>query len=70
MGFQAIIHRDCDTLRLRKVVIELVGTDGELVDRSRMFAGFRFEKRLARRLRHMKRRAAVMKAVASAASDV
>lgn len=51
------IHRDCDTWRLRKVVIECHGEDGELIDRRRMFSFplFNLDKRVARKIKRMTR---------------
>ena len=46
------VYRDCDTLRLRKWVIEL-RVLGELVDRRRMFGGPFFTKRLKWKLKLM-----------------
>jgi hypothetical protein len=50
------IYRDCDTLRLRKIVVELYES-GELIHRSRMFYNWLFPClfpiRLARRQRWM-----------------
>lgn len=58
------VHRDCDTLRLRKVVLCLsIHTEhGEeiLVDRRRMFAGPFFAGRLARKKARMLKLAAKM----------
>lgn len=55
------ITRDCDTWRLRKVLIEVINTEkDEVVDSCRMFAGLRFAQRLARKVKRAKRRAAIM----------
>jgi hypothetical protein len=55
------VYRDCDArLRLRKVVVELYGQNGKLLDRTRMFAGPLLTPRLARRVARMKARGAVM----------
>lgn len=48
------IHRDVDTLRLRKVVVELYADDGSLLDRRRMFSFPLFS--FAARLRWVKAR--------------
>lgn len=48
------ITRDCDTLRLRKVVLELFYGD-MLLDRRRMFAGPLFNMRLRRKKLRMLR---------------
>jgi hypothetical protein len=60
------IYRDCDTLRLRKMVIEL-RHEGVLVHRTRMFmpllAG-RFKRRVARRKEWMMKHAERMLAAA------
>lgn len=51
------VYRDCDTLRLRKVVVEcwLDGADEfDCRDRRRMFAGPFFEWRLARKMKRMR----------------
>lgn len=48
------IFRDCDTLRFRKMVVELYAEDGSLIDRRRMFS-FPLVS-LARRLERKKRR--------------
>lgn len=60
------IYRDCDTLRLRKMVIELFH-DGKLVHRTRMFMPLlkgRFERRVARRQKWMMKHALRMLAAA------
>lgn len=58
---KACIHRDCDTLRLRKVIIEIYDeATGDLVDSSRMFAGLFFERRLSKRLKKAVFRANIM----------
>lgn len=58
------VHRNVDTLRLRKVVVELHHDTDDFccdpIDRTRMFAGPFFAWRLARRIARMKARAAVM----------
>lgn len=54
------VYRDCFVKGLRKVIVELKDADGALIDRSRMFAGFRFEKRLARRKQRMLKRATII----------
>jgi len=53
-----VIHRDCDTLRLRKVVIEVCDDQGHVLDRTRMFGLF-LAYRLPRRIERMKKRAAL-----------
>jgi len=56
------VYRDCDTLRLRKVVIELWQGD-KLLDRRRMFGLLglpMFARRLARKKARMLRLAALM----------
>lgn len=56
------IYRDCDSLRLRKVVIELYH-DGKLVHKTRMFMRLlprRFERALARRKEWMMDYALIM----------
>lgn len=56
-------YRDGDArLRLRKVVVELYGADGELVDRRRMFAGLLFAFRLKLKQRRMHRLGRIMQA--------
>lgn len=57
--FRFVVYRDCDTLRVRKVVIELYHND-RLVDRRRMFAFPLFTKRLKRKQRRMLKLGAVM----------
>ena len=57
------VRRDCDSWRLRKVVVIIFFMkDGELhlIDRSRMFAGLFFRRRLCRHLRRAAKRANVM----------
>jgi len=55
------IYRDCDArLRLRKIVIELRDADGELLDRTRMFAGPGLKRRIKMRCKRMVRRAGLM----------
>jgi hypothetical protein len=54
------VYRDCDARRLRKVVIEIYDKNGILVDRARMFAGWRFAARLHKKKLRMLLRAAVM----------
>jgi hypothetical protein len=52
MGFKN--YRDCDArFRLRKVVVELYGPDGDLLDRRRMFGGLFFAHRLKLKQRRM-----------------
>lgn len=48
------VKRDCDALRLRKVVIECL-VDGELKDKRRMFAWPLFERRLKMKMKRMKK---------------
>lgn len=57
--YKFTVYRDCDTLRLRKVVIELT-YNGELVDRRRMFAGAMFVRRLKKKKARMMRLAKLM----------
>ena len=47
------VYRNCDTIRIRKVVIEIWDGD-QMLDRRRMFMFGRFEKRLARKIKRMK----------------
>lgn len=54
------VYRDCMVRGLRKVIVELFDANGGLIDRTRMFAGVRFEKRLARRKQRMLKRAAIL----------
>lgn len=61
------IHRNCDVLRLRKVVIELYDNNDQLIDRRRMFAGLMFSARCRAKQRRMIRLAKRM-AVAMAIS--
>lgn len=61
------IYRDCDVLRLRKVVIELYDNEGALVDRRRMFGYPMFSARCRAKQRRMIRLAKRM-AVACAIS--
>lgn len=50
------VKRDCDTLRLRKVVIEcFVDPEVKPRDKRRMFAGPLFELRLKRKMKRMAR---------------
>jgi hypothetical protein len=48
------VYRDCDSLRLRKIVVEIYSLKGDLLDRSRMFGGlflsYRLSKRINRRI--------------------
>lgn len=59
------IYRNCDTLRPRKVVVELWDENGELLDRRRMFGPIfsmkRFKRRLLRKQNRMIRLAEVNK---------
>jgi hypothetical protein len=59
------IYRNCDTLRLRKLVIELYHHDGRLIDRRRMFAFpfFNLSRRLTRKMNRMVRLAAIVRQV-------
>lgn len=57
--FKFLVYRDCDTLRLRKVVIELTHNE-RLVDRRRMFAWPFFAGRLKRKQKRMLRLGAKM----------
>lgn len=54
------VYRDCMVKGLRKVIIELRDVDGTVIDRTRMFAGFRFAKRLERRKQKMLKRAPIL----------
>lgn len=60
-----LVYRDCDTLRLRKVVVELYGENSNLIDRRRMFGPLLsvafFKKRLARKKARMLRFAQAIK---------
>ena len=53
------VYRDCDQrFRLRKIVIELTDDEGVLINRTRMFSSLflcMLKRRLARRIRRMKR---------------
>jgi hypothetical protein len=53
------IYRDLDSKHLRKVIVELYGPNGELVERSKMFLGFNFIARLHRRKKRMLERAKI-----------
>lgn len=48
------IYRDCDTLRLRKWVIELSNGSGDCLDKRRMFGGLFFKLRLRMKMTRMK----------------
>lgn len=56
------VYRDCDSRRLRKVVVELYKWDGSLLNRCRLFAVplFNFARRLKRRQDLMLKQASVM----------
>ncbi len=54
------VYRDCFKFGLRKVIVELYEEGNVLVDRSRMFAGIRFEQRLKRRKEKMLKRALII----------
>lgn len=60
MQFKA--YRDCDQrLRLRKLVIELYDSEGNLLDRTRLFGGlWRLKARIRRRCHFMVVRAGKM----------
>lgn len=54
------VYRDCMVRGWRKVIIELRDVDGTVLDRTRMFAGLFFEKRLKRRKFKMLKRAPIL----------
>lgn len=66
--YEWFIYRDCDTWRLRKIVIELWDNGANLIHRTRMFypwfLPFLFKRRLERRKKWMLKVANEMRSVA------
>ena len=65
------VYRDIDTLRLRKLVIEILDDNGDLLDRTRMFGGLVATKMLGLRVQaRIRQRLRVVAALKKAVADV